>query len=213
MSAKAKRTAFSRRPLRRLRPHDGRDQDGKGRAPKPFMLAKAKPKRTQPGIQSRLRGEARAKTKVRRRSQGKEGFGDAGLRAAAALRLGGASTERGRVVPRIKFDGYRVQLRVEDGEVALNTRKGWTGRTSFQRLQRKERPPDVDRWRDRRRGPQRPAGLFCVAGGDRRRQDRNLVYSRSICCSPMARPACAAFARAQGAAEGICWRRARAKPS
>src|SRR5213075_2970446 len=24
----------------------------------------------------------------------------------------------------IKFDGYRVQLRVEDGEVALNTRKG-----------------------------------------------------------------------------------------
>ena len=28
----------------------------------------------------------------------------------------------------IKFDGYRVQLRVEDGEVALKTRKGldWT---------------------------------------------------------------------------------------
>ena len=28
----------------------------------------------------------------------------------------------------IKFDGYRVQLRVEDGEVALYTRKGldWT---------------------------------------------------------------------------------------
>ena len=28
----------------------------------------------------------------------------------------------------VKFDGYRVQLRVEDGDVALNTRKGlnWT---------------------------------------------------------------------------------------
>ena len=32
----------------------------------------------------------------------------------------------------IKFDGYRVQLRVEDGEVALNTRKGlnWTDKFS-----------------------------------------------------------------------------------
>ena len=30
----------------------------------------------------------------------------------------------------VKFDGYRVQLRVEDGDVALNTRKGldWTAR-------------------------------------------------------------------------------------
>ena len=30
----------------------------------------------------------------------------------------------------IKFDGYRVQLRVEDGEATLKTRKGldWTGK-------------------------------------------------------------------------------------
>ena len=27
----------------------------------------------------------------------------------------------------IKFDGYRMQLRVEDGDAVLKTRKGWTG--------------------------------------------------------------------------------------
>ena len=45
----------------------------------------------------------------------------------------------------IKFDGYRVQLRVEDGEAALKTRKGldWTDKFKRDRERRRRRLPDV----------------------------------------------------------------------
>ena len=39
----------------------------------------------------------------------------------------------------IKFDGYRVQMRVEDGEVALWTRKGLDWTDKFRRSRRKRR--------------------------------------------------------------------------
>ncbi|MBI5317957.1 DNA ligase D [Bradyrhizobium sp.] len=108
---------------------------GKGRAPKPFMLAKGGKTRADATWDS-SRGsaaEVRAKTKASR----------APARAKKASAMPDfvppqlcASVER---PPRgtawcheIKFDGYRVQLRVEDGSVALNTRKGldWADRFS-----------------------------------------------------------------------------------
>jgi bifunctional non-homologous end joining protein LigD len=113
----------------------GRSMDqikaGKGRAPKPFMLAKGSKTKADATWDSN-RGsaaEARAKTKA---------AAPAKATKAAAKKVSHmpdfvppqlcASVER---PPRgegwwheIKFDGYRVQLRIEDGEVALNTRKG-----------------------------------------------------------------------------------------
>ncbi len=86
-----------RGPLRRLRPHDGRDQGGQGQGAKAVHAGQGQ---DQSGcnleFQSRLCGRGAGEDeRLVRAGQGKEGFGDAGLRAAAALRLGGASTERG----------------------------------------------------------------------------------------------------------------------
>jgi bifunctional non-homologous end joining protein LigD len=113
----------------------GRSMDqikaGKGRAPKPFMLAKGSKAKADATWDSN-RGsaaEARAKTKA---------AAPAKATKAAPKKVSSmpdfvppqlcASVER---PPRgeawcheVKFDGYRVQLHVEDGEVALNTRKG-----------------------------------------------------------------------------------------
>ena len=104
---------------------------GKGRAPKPFMLAKGKTAAN--AIWDSNRGGA-AEARARTRSAA-----PAKARKVSAMpdfvppQLC-ASVER---PPRgtgwcheIKFDGYRVQLRVADGEVTLNTRKGldWADR-------------------------------------------------------------------------------------
>src|SRR6267154_5353867 len=116
----------------------GRSMDqiaaGKGRAPKPFMLAK-NGKAKADAVWHSNRGEAaeaRARTTV------------AGSRIAPA-KPKPVSAIPDFVAPQlcasvesppvgegwcheIKFDGYRVQLRVEDGEATLKTRKGldWT---------------------------------------------------------------------------------------
>ena len=100
---------------------------GKGKAPKPFMLAKGSKTRADATWNSN-RGsaaEARAKTKAAQcAGKAKKVSAHAGFRPAAALRVGRAAAERRGWCHEIKFDGYRVQLRVEDGDVALNTRKG-----------------------------------------------------------------------------------------
>jgi len=112
----------------------GRSMDqiaaGKGRAPKPFMLAK-NGKAKADAVWNSNRGEAaeaRARTTV------------AGSRIAPA-KPKPVSAIPDFVAPQlcasvespptgegwcheIKFDGYRVQLRVEDGDAALKTRKG-----------------------------------------------------------------------------------------
>ena len=84
---------------------------GKGKAPKPFMLTKSG-KTKADAVWHSNRGEAaerageeqegRARTcdQDAHFSQGQEGFGDAGFRRAAALRLGRAAAEFGRLVPR-----------------------------------------------------------------------------------------------------------------
>jgi bifunctional non-homologous end joining protein LigD len=104
--------------------------EGKGRAPKPFMLAK-NGKAKADAVWNSNRGEAaeaRARTK------------------AAGSRIAPAKPKPVSAIPdfvapqlcasvespptgegwchEIKFDGYRVQLRVEDGDAALKTRKG-----------------------------------------------------------------------------------------
>src|SRR4029077_1211410 len=114
--------------------------EGKGKAPKPFMLAKnGRAKAKADAVWQSNRGEAaeaRAKTKA------------ASPKARAAAKVPKpkkVSAMPDFVAPQlcisverppngegwcheIKFDGYRVQLRVEDGEATLKTRKGldWT---------------------------------------------------------------------------------------
>ncbi|HEY0850469.1 MAG TPA: DNA ligase D, partial [Bradyrhizobium sp.] len=109
----------------------GRSMDqiraGKGRAPKPFMLAKGSKTRAD-AIWDSNRGstaEARARTKASsaparpKKVSAMPDFVSPQLCASVEKPPSGAAW-----CHEIKFDGYRVQLRVEDGEVALNTRKG-----------------------------------------------------------------------------------------
>ncbi len=106
--------------------------EGKGRAPKPFMMAKSR-RMNADAVWHSNRGDA------------------AQLRAAnvlsAPLKAKKVAAMPDFVAPQlctpvdqppggpgwcheIKFDGYRVQLRVEDGEASLKTRKGldWTNK-------------------------------------------------------------------------------------
>ena len=117
----------------------GRSMDqiaaGKGRAPKPFMMAKS----------ARMKADAVWHSN---RAEGDEAPGEnkkTSLRVVASAKGKQASHIPDFVAPElcnlvdrppggegwcheIKFDGYRVQLRVEDGEATLKTRKGldWT---------------------------------------------------------------------------------------
>ena len=105
---------------------------GKGRPPRPFMLAK----------------NGRAKADAVWHSNRGDG-GDARPATKAPAKAKKVSAMPDFVAPElctsvdrppsgqgwgheIKFDGYRVQLRVEDGEATLKTRKGldWTGKFS-----------------------------------------------------------------------------------
>ena len=109
---------------------------GKGRAPKPFMMAKSAGKAD--AIWNSNRGDAaaaRADKKVKSRSASPAKASDA--RQAAAMpdfvtpqlcTLVDRPPGNAEWCHEIKFDGYRVQMRVEDGEATLKTRKGldWT---------------------------------------------------------------------------------------
>lgn len=119
--------------------------EGKGRAPKPFMLAKTGKSKAD-AVWHSNRGEA-----AEARANGKRSI--ARPVPVVASKVSKAKAGKAKKVAEmpefvepqlcasvekpansdgwgheIKFDGYRVQLRVEDGEVALNTRKGlnWT---------------------------------------------------------------------------------------
>ncbi|WP_371126111.1 DNA ligase D [Bradyrhizobium sp.] len=118
----------------------GRSMDqiaaGKGRAPKPFMLAKAGRGKAD-AVWNSNRGDAAEARATNRK---------AASRPAKALSSAKSAKGRKAAIPEfvapqlctlvdrppngegwcheIKFDGYRVQLRVEGGEAALMTRKG-----------------------------------------------------------------------------------------
>lgn len=119
--------------------------DGKGRAPKPFMLATGAKAKADAVWQSNRAEEPKGRTV--RPAPGaalKRGTG-AKKKATTATSAKRVSEMPDFVAPQlctpverppaadgwcheIKFDGYRVQLRVEDGEATLKTRKGldWT---------------------------------------------------------------------------------------
>ncbi len=143
--------------------------EGKGKAPKPFMLARGKTKAD--AVWQSNRGDAAEARAKARTTKGKTTKGKtAALRSvpetktrstAKAFKPKKVAAMPDFVAPQlcatverppnsdgwcheVKFDGYRVQLRVEDGEVALNTRKGlnWTGK--FAAIAREaESLPDV----------------------------------------------------------------------
>ncbi|KYK49778.1 ATP-dependent DNA ligase [Bradyrhizobium liaoningense] len=119
--------------------------DGKGRAPRPFMLAKGTKGRADAVWKSNRVEETKGRTvKPAPRTALKRGKA-AKKRATTATNAKKVSEMPDFVAPQlctpverpasgagwcheIKFDGYRVQLRVEDGEATLKTRKGldWT---------------------------------------------------------------------------------------
>ncbi len=93
---------------------------GKGRGPKPFMLAKKAPPSPSAVWQS----------KQRRKSAST--IAPPQFIAPQLCRLVDRAPEGDGWVHEIKFDGYRMQLRVADGKVTLKTRKGldWTRKFS-----------------------------------------------------------------------------------
>ncbi|MGM4932472.1 DNA ligase D [Tardiphaga sp. 619_E2_N8_5] len=134
---------------------------GKGKAPKPFMIAKTakiKPDAIWDSSEGSA-ADARAKKGVKTKA-------DVGKRATKKIAAKSAVTKKaartsvkpvkvtkmpGFVAPQlctivdrppsadgwaheIKFDGYRVQLRVEDGEATLKTRKGLDWTDKFQAI-------------------------------------------------------------------------------
>jgi bifunctional non-homologous end joining protein LigD len=138
--------------------------EGKGKAPKPFMLARGKTKADAVWQSNRgAAAEARAKGKTTKgRTAALRSVPETKTRSTAkAFKPKKVAAMPDFVAPQlcatverppnsdgwcheVKFDGYRVQLRVEDGEVALNTRKGlnWTGK--FAAIAREaESLPDV----------------------------------------------------------------------
>jgi bifunctional non-homologous end joining protein LigD len=115
--------------------------EGKGKAPKPFMTVKSGPAKAD-AVWNSNRGEAaeaRAERKLVTKAPSKAAPAAAKARGKKVDAMPDfvapqlcASVERPPNgegwCHEIKFDGYRVQLRVEDGEAVLKTRKGldWT---------------------------------------------------------------------------------------
>jgi bifunctional non-homologous end joining protein LigD len=108
--------------------------DGKGNAPKPFMTAKSR-RMNADAVWNSNRGEAaEARARIRsapvsseanraRKVSSMPDFVEPQLASSVDRPPGGEGWGH-----EIKFDGYRVQLRVAGGEVSLKTRKGldWT---------------------------------------------------------------------------------------
>jgi bifunctional non-homologous end joining protein LigD len=114
---------------------------GKGKAPKPFMTAQSGQVKAD-AVWNSNRGDA-AEARAEKKTENKK----TASRPAPAAKAKKVTALPGFVAPQlciwvdrppsadgwcheIKFDGYRVQLRVEDGEATLKTRKGldWTGK-------------------------------------------------------------------------------------
>ncbi len=127
---------------------------GKGKAPKPFMTAKSTRTKAN-AVWYSNRGEAaeaRAEKKVAPKSARTAAKAVKGKKVAVmpdfvAPQLC-ASTDRppngDGWCHEIKFDGYRVQLRVEDGEATLKTRKGLDWTDKFPAIAREGRAlPDM----------------------------------------------------------------------
>ena len=105
---------------------------GKGKAPKPFMLKKTQAlKITASAVwdsshkeeEKALRKKIAKSAPVRKQTSGMPDFVEPQLATVIERPPGGAGW-----IHELKLDGYRMQLRVEDGDARLRTRKGldWT---------------------------------------------------------------------------------------
>src|SRR4051794_12661509 len=116
--------------------------EGKGRAPKPFMTAKSGRGRAD-AVWHSNRGDA-AEARAEKKSQENESPAVAAKGKKVAAIPDFVAPELCTPVDRppngegwcheIKFDGYRVQLRAEDGEATLKTRKGLDWTEKFQAI-------------------------------------------------------------------------------
>jgi bifunctional non-homologous end joining protein LigD len=99
---------------------------GTGRGPKPFMLAKKSPDPAA-AVWNSNRG---AKAQQKAKSISKSAAAPPSFVPPQLCRLVDRAPEGANWVHEIKFDGYRMQLRVADGKATLKTRKGldWTGK-------------------------------------------------------------------------------------
>jgi bifunctional non-homologous end joining protein LigD len=116
--------------------------EGKGRAPKPFMTAKSGRGKAD-AVWHSNRGDA-AEARAEKKSQKNESSAATAKGKKVAAIPDFVAPQLCTPVDRppnaegwcheIKFDGYRVQLRVEDGEAALRTRKGLDWTEKFQAI-------------------------------------------------------------------------------
>lgn len=107
---------------------------GEGKAPRPFMLAKAT-KATADAVwptRKNAHSTAAASPKVTKKAAAKRSASGSlpGFIAPQLCKSVDRPPAAGGWVHEIKFDGYRVQLRVADGKATVKTRKGldWTDR-------------------------------------------------------------------------------------
>jgi bifunctional non-homologous end joining protein LigD len=125
---------------------------GKGRAPKPFMTAKSGRGKAD-AVWHSSRGDA-AEARAEKKSQKNESSAGAATGKKVAAIPDFVAPELCTPVERppngegwcheIKFDGYRVQLRVENGEATLKTRKGLDWTEKFQAIAKEASAlPDV----------------------------------------------------------------------
>jgi bifunctional non-homologous end joining protein LigD len=117
--------------------------EGKGKAPKPFMTAKSGRTKADAVWNSNRGNAAEARAQNEKAASRFAPAKDAKARKVAAIPEFVApelctSVERPPGgegwCHEIKFDGYRVQLRVEDGEATLKTRKGLDWTEKFQAI-------------------------------------------------------------------------------
>jgi bifunctional non-homologous end joining protein LigD len=113
---------------------------GKGKAPKPFMTAKSN-RASADAVWNSNRGdaaEARAENKIATSLaapvRGKKVAAMADFVAPQLCASVDRPPDGEAWCHEIKFDGYRVQLRVEDGEATLKTRKGLDWTDKFQAI-------------------------------------------------------------------------------
>ncbi len=116
--------------------------EGKGRAPKPFMTAKSGRGKADAVWHSNRGEAAEARAEKKAEKTGSSPAAAKGKKVAAIPDF--VAPQLCTPVDRppngegwcheIKFDGYRVQLRVEDGEATLKTRKGLDWTEKFQAI-------------------------------------------------------------------------------
>ena len=126
----------------RLGPHDGGDRAGTGKAPKPFMTGEEACAPARSGKATRKAAATRPSL-PETTAKAKKITAMPGFIAPQLAKLVEQPPSGHGWVHEIKFDGYRMQLRVEDGKATLRTRKGLDWTDKFPAIaERAEQLPD-----------------------------------------------------------------------